>query len=69
MYAVHAEFWGQLIVGKMAEMQLEIAEYIRAGYWPTDIEKLTGYPIEMILEVEDQCYGLTNQLLTENNND
>jgi hypothetical protein len=64
-------FWEQLIVGKMAEMQLEVAEYIRAGYWPTDIEKLTGYPIEMILEVETQCYALTNQLLTEkeNNND
>lgn len=56
-------------MSKMGEMQLEVAEYIRAGYWPADIEKLTGYPLEMILEVETECYKLTNQLLTENNND
>lgn len=69
MFVVLVAFWEQLIVGKMAEMQLEVAEYIRAGYWPADIEKLTGYPLEMILEVETECYKLTNQLLVENNND
>jgi hypothetical protein len=55
-------FWGQLIVGKMAEMQLEITEYIVAGYWPVDIEKLTGYPMSMILKVEEDYYESLNEL-------
>lgn len=47
-------------MGKLKEMELEIIELIRGGFWPVDIEKMTGFPMEMILRVEEDFYEMNN---------
>ena len=49
-------------MAKLKQAYTEIVEYIVAGYWPVDIEKLTGYPMSMILKVEEDYYESLNEL-------
>lgn len=56
-------------MSKIKEMQLEIIELIGYGFWPVDIEKRTGYPMEMILKVEEEYYDSISELHNEIYND
>lgn len=47
-------------MGKLKELVFEIEEHIRAGMWPAEIEKLTGAPMSLILEVEEDVYESMN---------
>ena len=44
-------------MGKMKEAAIEIEEFLIAGIYPTEIEKRTGYDINMILQVEEDLYA------------
>lgn len=43
-------------MGKMKAAAFEIEELIVAGIYPVEIEKRTGYSMDLILRVEEDLY-------------
>lgn len=44
-------------MGKMKEAVITIEEFLVAGIYPTEIEKRTGYDINLIMQVEEDLYA------------
>jgi hypothetical protein len=44
-------------MGKMKEAAIEIEEFLTSGIYPAEIEKRTGYDMNMILQVEEDLYA------------
>lgn len=44
-------------MGKLKEVAIEIEELLMAGIYPSEIERRTGYSMDLILQVEDNLYA------------
>lgn len=44
-------------MGKMKEAAIAIEEFLVAGIYPVEIEKRTGYSMDLILQVEEDLYA------------
>jgi hypothetical protein len=44
-------------MGRMKEAAITIEEFLMAGIYPSEIEKRTGYDINLIMQVEEDLYA------------
>lgn len=43
-------------MGKIKELVIEVERLLHAGLWPVEIQRMTGAPMEMILQIEEDWY-------------